>query len=78
MKWPLQHYYLTRYLWDLERRQPAWFVDVVGPGSFAFEDRPNQAHEAVPVLAAYVSAYYQLVGEFDHQRVYRRTNPGRP
>lgn len=76
MRWPLQHYYLTRYLWDLERRQPAWFVDVVGQGSFAFEDRPNQAHGSAPELAAYVAGHYQLVGEFEHRRVYRRLATG--
>lgn len=78
MQWPLQHYYRTRYLWDMERRQPAWFVDVVGPGSFAFQDRPKQAHGAMPDLAAYVNAHYQLLGEIGHRRIYRRKNPGTP
>ncbi len=77
MHWPLRPYFLTRYLWDLERRQPAWFVDVVGAGSFAFEDRPNQAHEAVPALAAFIAANYEFAAEFGHTRIYRHKPPAR-
>jgi hypothetical protein len=75
MDWPLRPYYVTRYLWDMERRQPQWFVDVVGPGSFAFEARGIQAHETVPALRDLVAAHYELAAEFGSKRIYRRRGP---
>jgi hypothetical protein len=72
MIWPLRPYYVTRYLWDMERREPDWFVDVVGEGSFAFVDRAREAHETVPALRELVATRYELVGEFKNKRVYRR------
>ncbi len=75
MDWPLRPYYVTRYLWDMEHRQPDWFVDVVGPGSFAFEAREIQAHETVPALRDLIATRYELVAEFGSKRIYRRKGP---
>jgi hypothetical protein len=72
MAWPLRPYYVARYLWDMERRQPEWFVDVVGKDAFAFEDRPNQAHEALPALNTLISTQYEFMAEFQNKRIYRR------
>jgi hypothetical protein len=78
MDWPLRSYYVTRYLWDMERRQPEWFVDVVGPGSFAFETRSMQAHETVPALRELIATRYELAAEFGNRRIYRRKAPPHP
>lgn len=74
MQWPLTPFYVNRYLNDLERRQPAWFVDAVGPGAFIFADRVQHAHESVPELQRLIARDYELQTEIDHMRIYRR-NP---
>jgi hypothetical protein len=71
-EWPLRHYFTERYLWDMERRQPAWFVDVVGPGAFIYNDRGAWAHETVLELRQRVATDFELMAEFDHTRIYRR------
>ena len=65
-------YYLPRYLDDLRQARPAFFVDVVGSGSFEFTDRCSQAHESVPELVRYIAAEYVYIGDFHSARVYLR------
>ena len=64
--------YLRRYLADLAARQPAWFVDAVGPAGFGYVDRQQHGHETLPALAGFVAAHYEFVAEIEHQRIYRR------
>ncbi len=71
--WPLRHYFINRYLRDMERNQPAWFVDAVGPGAFMFDDRNRSGHETVPELRDLIDANYKLVARFENKRVYRLT-----
>lgn len=71
-EWPLRDYFTNRYLWDMERHQPAWFVDAVGPGAFMFENRSASGHETVPKLHTLITTNYELVAQFDNKRIYRR------
>jgi hypothetical protein len=68
--WPLQAFYVARYVQDLNRRQPAWFVDAVGTGSFIYGSRDKFAHENTPALKAAVESQYELLAEFDFMRIY--------
>ncbi len=70
---PLRHFYRNRYLHDLNRAAPAWFVDATGPGAFVFDNRSYFGHETLPELAEYVARHYTPVAEFGHRRIYRRT-----
>lgn len=70
--WRMKPFYLARYIADLQANRPAWFIDVVGPGAFAYTDRGNFAHEAQPGLRELIAENYELVTEVGVQRVYRR------
>jgi hypothetical protein len=74
--WSMQHFFTVRYLADMERRQPAWFVDAVGRGAFVYENRPAYAHETVPELSHHVARHYHLVAELKNLRIYRRNPTG--
>ncbi len=78
MQWPLTRFFVDRYLGDLERWRPVWFVDSVGPGAFIFDDRARHAHETVPALRQWIAANYDLVAEIDHLRIYRLKGAPRP
>jgi len=69
--WSMQEFYLRRYVVDLTRRRPAWFVDVVGPGSFIYENRREFGHERVPEVNAVIEQDYEFLAEIGHQRIYR-------
>jgi hypothetical protein len=71
----LRAYYRTRYLQDLQRSMPAFFVDAVSGAEFTFIDRQIWGHELEPELAAfvkenYVQAFELFVGPGDGTRVY--------
>ena len=68
---PLRDFYRSRYLRDMQRRQPEWFVDAVGPADTAFQDRALHGHETFPPLAAWVSERYLLAAEVGDVRIYR-------
>lgn len=70
--WQRDTYYRPRYLADLQRNQPAFFVDAVGPRAFAFTGRDADAHENFPALAAYVAEHYRLIDDAGHSRLYVR------
>jgi hypothetical protein len=67
-------YYRACYLNDLRRHRPAVFVDAVGSGAFALEDRRTQAHEIFPELAEYIHQNYTLVTDLGEARVYGRND----
>jgi len=69
---PLQAFYLSRYVGDLNRRQPAWFVDAVGPGGFMYFDRALYGHEMHARLKQSIADDYEFVGEFENKRIYHR------
>jgi len=67
-------YHRSAYLADLRSHRPAVFVDAVGPGSFAYEQRETQAHEIFPELAVYLQQNYLLVSDLGEARVYARND----
>lgn len=69
--WPLQQYYLDRFLADLSQRRPAWFVDAVGPNAFVYENRDAFAHEKFAAVADYIKRHYEFVAAYDNKRLFR-------
>lgn len=76
--WPMRDYFRARYLWDMEHRQPVWFVDVVGPKAFVFEERRFYAHEAFPALDKLIVTQYEFMAEFQNERIYHLKNLSAP
>lgn len=68
---PLQEFYRSRYLRDLQARQPAWFVDATGPGAFVFDDVGRYGHETFPGLQALIANQYELQEQIGATRIYR-------
>lgn len=67
-------YFWTDYLADLQRNQPALFVDATGSGASLLTDRTRQSHESFPALAAYVQHHYRLVIDLAPARVFVRND----
>jgi hypothetical protein len=72
---PLREFYRDRYMRDMSRRRPAWFVDAVGPEGFGYQDRTIDGHETFPALAAFIRENYDYVGEEGGLRIYRLRPP---
>lgn len=68
---PLQDYYRQRFLGDMQRNQPALFVDGVSPAAPVFRDRERFGFEIFPGLASLVSRDYTLLSEVAGARIYR-------
>ncbi len=68
----MRAYYRKRFLQDLQRNRPAWFVDAVGGDNFAYKDRAATGHETFPELAAEIGRHYAFVADLDGSRIYRR------
>jgi hypothetical protein len=69
---PVRSAYISRYLHDLKTAKPPAFVDVVGPGSFAFQDQSKHGHETVPELKNFIAENYRLVTQIGSARIYGR------
>jgi len=69
---PLQNDYRWRYLHDLRRHRPRWFVDAVAPGQFGFQERSRFGHETWPELRELIAADYEQIADIDQVRIYRR------
>lgn len=65
-------YFRRRYLADIERNQPRFFVDHVSAQPEDSALRARLGHEAVPELRDYVQQHYDYVGEFEGMRLYLR------
>jgi hypothetical protein len=70
-------FYRGRFLRDMRRTRPAWFIDASGPTSFMgtrgeFADRQNGGFETVPELHSYFESNYVQVAEAYGQRYYVR------
>ncbi len=73
--WPLRDtYFRPKYMEDLQRNNPALFVDAVGPGAFCFTDRAKEAHETFRQLRRFVRENYTLAADEGHARVYVRND----
>jgi len=69
---PLQNDYRHRFLFDLRRNRPRWFVDAVAPGQFGYQERTLFGHETWPELRELVAADYDQIAESDGVRLFRR------
>jgi hypothetical protein len=65
-------YHRQTFLQEMRHSQPAFFVDAVGPDSYYFLNRQEQAHESFPELADYVCQNYALLTDLAYARVYAR------
>lgn len=73
-KHPLQEKYLSRYVSDLSRTKPAFFLDAVGKNSAWVQDTKTQGYENFPALADFVNKNYTYKGTFDEVRLYIRND----
>lgn len=69
---PMRTYYRKRYLADMVRNRPRWFVDATGGDNFAYKNRSSEGHQTFWDLEGFVRTDYELVGEADGCRLYRR------
>lgn len=72
MEWSMKTFFVQRYLFDIQRWKPAWFVDAVGPGAFIFDNRAAAGHEALPALKSFIAENYEFLAEIENKRIYRR------
>jgi hypothetical protein len=63
---------LEMLLNDFEASKAPIFLDAVGVGNFAFQNRPSQGHEISRELTDYVRQQYQLVDDIYGTRIYVR------
>ena len=69
---PMIEYYRTRFVSDLQRTRPRWFIDAVGGENFFYKDRAATGHEILPDLAREIREHYELIDDVDGSRLYRR------
>lgn len=69
---PMRETYRKRYLSDLERTRPAFFLDAVGKNSHWVQDKKTQGIESYPELNQYIRNHYVLAGSFDDVRLFVR------
>ena len=69
---PLRDFYRSRYMFDLRRHRPRFFVEAVGPEFFAYQDRARDGFETWPELREYVAAHYELMTEVGSCRIFVR------
>ncbi|HEX7631336.1 MAG TPA: hypothetical protein VF388_04315 [Lacunisphaera sp.] len=67
---PMREYYRRRYLADLMRNQPRWFVDATGGDNFAYKNRGLEGHQTYSDLATWVKENYESAGEADGCQLY--------
>jgi osmotically-inducible protein OsmY len=60
---PYQDYYLKRYVADIQRARPRFFVDAVQPGAFGFSDRQHYGHEQFAPLVEVLERNYRFAAE---------------
>jgi hypothetical protein len=70
---PLRDHYRNRYLADLQRELPPVFIDAVGPGNFAYQNR-ELGHEILPDLKNFVATHYRPVADLAGTRIYVRND----
>jgi hypothetical protein len=69
---PSRFFYRERYFSDFQRAPPPFFMDSVGPGNFAFENRDESGHEILPPLHEFITAHYRLMADVAGTRIYAR------
>lgn len=69
----LKGFYLDTYLSDLQKNMPSVFVDAVAPGQFLLmNNREEFGIENVPEINNFIRSNYNLVGELDGVRFFKR------
>lgn len=71
---PRRVVYRQRFLADIQRARPEYFLDATGPGAFVFDRRDRHAHETFPELAEWVARDYSLLGDWGFARLYARND----
>lgn len=66
--------YQRKYMEDMERTQPALFVDATGPSSLWMTDTARFRHERFQALGQYVRMHYTLVKQLGTERIYLRND----
>ncbi|SDT96009.1 4-amino-4-deoxy-L-arabinose transferase [Verrucomicrobium sp. GAS474] len=69
---PRQEAYRARFLGDLERNRPRFFLDSTGPANFFYSDRQRFGPETFPALDRHLAAQYRLREEIGGMRLYVR------
>ncbi len=69
---PLTAYLRARFLADLQRNQPAVFLDAVGARNFGYQNRVTMGHEINIPLRDFIAARYELVADLETTRIYVR------
>lgn len=67
----LRQFYRQRYLFDLRRSRPRFFVEAISPGFFAFTNRATMGVQTWPELQAYLDDNYALAAEIDGFRIFQ-------
>jgi hypothetical protein len=70
----LRQAYREKYVYDIQRSQPIFFLDATGPNSLFMSDRGRYRFENFPPLADYIAHHYTLLGAVDHVRIYLRND----
>ncbi|WP_438480121.1 hypothetical protein [Oleiharenicola lentus] len=69
---PEQEYFRMRFLADMEREPPVFFLDAIGEGHFRFTDRNVFAHDRWTALQTVINRHYQQIDEKENTRIYMR------
>ncbi len=67
-------YFIRRFVEDMERNRPTFFVDAVGHGdrAFAYHDRNRQGYEAFPQITGHLHGRYGSLAELGSIRIFMR------
>ena len=68
----MQEYFRQRYLEDLQRSPPTFFLDAVGPDNFRFTNREVFGHDRWSALQIFVNSHYTQIGDLETTRIYVR------
>ncbi|GAB1488558.1 hypothetical protein MASR2M8_10030 [Opitutaceae bacterium] len=71
---PQREYYRERYLADFKQASPVFFIDAVGPGIYALQDRALYDHTIFPALAEWIQRNYTEVIDVPYARLYVRSD----
>ncbi len=69
---PHQDAYRNRFLFDMRRNRPRWFVDAVAPNHFGYQERSMFGFDTWLELREIIEQDYQPIDEINGVRIYRR------
>lgn len=69
-----QRIHRARYMRNIQTSRPPVFIDAVGPNSMWLYDRAAYGYETFPELKNFIDTNYRLVGEFEKNRVFARSD----